>query len=272
MSKFYAADLARIHNERFADFCRDAGAQILELMRRAGHTEGRVVDLGCGGGQWAKRLTNAGYDVTGIDVSPDMIRIARRTAPQASFVVGSALDATVPPARVITALGEVINYLPKPSDPRRLFRCVHASLEKNGLFIFDASPPGRGKPPYDLPIAMTEPDFAMIVRFVESEHRRTLTREITAFVRRKDGYVRDHETHRIHLYPPPAKSRGGYATRVSQFGFGKATGAIASRRRSTPSSPGVNDRVCGAGVAAGGRRSRSDYPPRAGWHRGRGDR
>jgi SAM-dependent methyltransferase len=54
----------------------------------------RVADLGCGTGTLALLLTEEGYDVTGVDVSPEMVRRARAKAPGVEFVEA---DAAAPP-------------------------------------------------------------------------------------------------------------------------------------------------------------------------------
>jgi SAM-dependent methyltransferase len=54
----------------------------------------RVADLGCGTGTLALLLTEEGYDVTGLDVSPEMVRRARAKVPGVVFVEA---DASAPP-------------------------------------------------------------------------------------------------------------------------------------------------------------------------------
>ena len=50
-------------------------------------TEHRVLDLGCGPGRWTKYLLDAGVpSVVGLDISANMLQIAKKTAPQASYV------------------------------------------------------------------------------------------------------------------------------------------------------------------------------------------
>ena len=88
----YGEDLAYIHDVGFGGFARDAAPALLALLRAAGVTSGTVLDLGCGSGIWARELLDAGDQVTGIDLSPAMIEIARRRAPEAAFTVGSFLD------------------------------------------------------------------------------------------------------------------------------------------------------------------------------------
>jgi SAM-dependent methyltransferase len=50
--------------------------------------DGLVCDLGCGPGQVARYLAERGIDVFGIDVSPGMIAIARRSNPTIRFEEG----------------------------------------------------------------------------------------------------------------------------------------------------------------------------------------
>ncbi|HWI53334.1 MAG TPA: class I SAM-dependent methyltransferase [Symbiobacteriaceae bacterium] len=67
----------------------------LELLRRfAERVPSRVLDVGCGTGFLAFRYAELGHEVTGIDLAPEMIELARRKAEQqgveAAFKVGDA--------------------------------------------------------------------------------------------------------------------------------------------------------------------------------------
>lgn len=52
----------------------------------------KVLDVGCGGGQDAKFLTTNGCDVKGIDISGEMIKIAKKMAPGIDFDVGDVMN------------------------------------------------------------------------------------------------------------------------------------------------------------------------------------
>ena len=60
---------------------------MLTLLRRHGVPNGLVVDLGCGSGRFAAALGEAGYQVLGVDLSPAMIRLAKKRAPGARFTL-----------------------------------------------------------------------------------------------------------------------------------------------------------------------------------------
>jgi SAM-dependent methyltransferase len=61
-----------------------------ELVHGAGG--GPVADVGCGPGYVAGYLHDAGADVFGIDLSPEMVAIARRDYPHLRFDVGTMTD------------------------------------------------------------------------------------------------------------------------------------------------------------------------------------
>ncbi|MBI3844280.1 MAG: class I SAM-dependent methyltransferase [Planctomycetes bacterium] len=139
----YGEDLAYVHDVGFGAFAKTAAPGLLRLLRRHGIASGRVVDLGCGPGSWARTLGRAGYEVLGVDISKAMIARARRHAPMAKFVCASLHDVELPPCDAVTSLGECVNYLFDRKASRaslhRLFRRVHAALRPGGLFVFDVS-------------------------------------------------------------------------------------------------------------------------------------
>ena len=68
-------------------------AMIDDFCARLRATPGRkVVDAGCGAGRLSAHLSGAGLDVTGVDLSPEMVRVARRRHPRLSFEVGELAD------------------------------------------------------------------------------------------------------------------------------------------------------------------------------------
>jgi SAM-dependent methyltransferase len=68
-------------------YLRASLALFAELLHGAGG--GPVADVGCGPGYVTGYLHDAGVDVFGIDLSPEMIAIARRDYPDLRFQVGT---------------------------------------------------------------------------------------------------------------------------------------------------------------------------------------
>ena len=71
-------------------YLRASLALFTELVHEAGG--GSVADVGCGPGYVTGHLHDAGVDVFGIDLSPEMIAIARRDYPDLRFEVGTMTD------------------------------------------------------------------------------------------------------------------------------------------------------------------------------------
>ncbi|WP_091070473.1 class I SAM-dependent DNA methyltransferase [Micromonospora humi] len=57
-----------------------------------------VLEVGCGTGRVAAHLHRLGLDVSGVDLSPGMVAVARRVHPQLRFDVGSMTELTAPDA------------------------------------------------------------------------------------------------------------------------------------------------------------------------------
>lgn len=212
----YKADLAYIHDVGFGDFAKNSAPGLLEILRQNGIKTGLVVDLGCGSGLWARELSDSGYGVLGVDISPAMIAIARKRVPEGEFETGSLLKVTLPKCAAVTSLGECVNYLfdksNRMSGVRRLFRRVYGALRPGGLFVFDIAEPGRGKGPRQK--HRQGPDWAVLVEIEEDARTTRLTRRITTFRKGGELYRRDEEIHQLQLY-----KRGEVAKELRSVGF-----------------------------------------------------
>jgi SAM-dependent methyltransferase len=198
----YHADLAHVHDDGFGAPARGAAETLLGALARAGVSSGRVVDLACGSGILSQRLCDAGFDVLGIDLSPDMLALARRRAPKAEFVEGSLLSAELPPCVAVAIVGEGVNYLFDESHSKRvvakLFERIRAALLPDGVLLFDAAGPDR-EPARNF----REGDgWAVLFESKMDARRKILTRTITTFRRVGELYRRDEEVHRLRLLTP----------------------------------------------------------------------
>jgi SAM-dependent methyltransferase len=221
ISTAYAKDLAYIHHVGFGDFARDAAPGLLRLLHAARLDGGQVVDLGCGSGIWAAALLRAGYAVTGLDLSSAMLALARQVAPGARFVRASAYNFDFPACDAVTAIGEVLSYLPPGAKPApslpRLFRRIAGALRPGGLFVFDliVTDPGR---PMAYRTWRSGGDWGILADVTEQPARRRLVREITTFRRVGARYRQAHETHFVRVCSRAAIERmlrqAGFSVRV----------------------------------------------------------
>lgn len=101
-----------------------------------------IVDLGCGTGEITLRLATLGYQITGVDISEDMLAIADEKARKAKVIIPfiqqdirkltgfSNVD-------VFISYCDVLNYLTTEEELMNVFQHVYNALRTGGLFIFD---------------------------------------------------------------------------------------------------------------------------------------
>lgn len=198
---FYGAALARVHEEIASDLVRAAAPELSRLLRAGpARRGGRVLDVGCGAGQLSERLAADGLPTWGLDLSPAMVARARRRVPGARFSVGSILDAALPAAAAAVAVGEVLNYLPDATALRRALRRMRDALEPGGELVFDLRVATETLGVSRRTVTARRPDFTLVAEITDDGRRRTITRDITIFLRRGDHYRRIDETHvqRVH--------------------------------------------------------------------------
>ncbi len=116
------------------------------IFKEFGKKPEMVLDLACGSGEITTRLACRGYDMIGVDISPDMLYLAREKAMEegldilyleqdmTSFELYGTVDATV------SSL-DSINYLLSEEDVSKTFHWVNNYMMDGGLIIFDINSP-----------------------------------------------------------------------------------------------------------------------------------
>jgi SAM-dependent methyltransferase len=132
---YYDQLMADAPYEKWMTFFEQALARYEQVPRH-------LVDLGCGTGTLTLRLFEAGYKVTGIDLSEEMLACAQSKAPQHSprlrFLCQDMRELHLPePADLVLSFCDSLNYLTEEEDLRNTFRRVRQSLKPGGLFLFD---------------------------------------------------------------------------------------------------------------------------------------
>ncbi|WP_299485545.1 class I SAM-dependent methyltransferase [Acaryochloris sp. IP29b_bin.137] len=108
--------------------------------------QGRILDLCCGTGQLIQPLVNAGYQVTGLDGSEEMLTYARQNAPQATYLLEDARQFESETAfDGAFSTSASLNHLMSLTDLRQVFERVYATLKSGSLFVFDLNHPGQLK-------------------------------------------------------------------------------------------------------------------------------
>jgi SAM-dependent methyltransferase len=117
-------------------------------------SDDRLLDAGCGGGAFLRHvLATVGCEVTGVDHSRDMVRLARRKTPAAR--IEEADVASLPFADgEFTAVSSIAAFFHFP-DPVPALRELRRVLdpERGRVAILTASPESKGTPAAPYPIA-----------------------------------------------------------------------------------------------------------------------
>jgi SAM-dependent methyltransferase len=203
VESLYGPDLAYIHAAAFGGLAHGAAPEILRLLKSAAIPIHSVVDAGCGAGVLTAILIEAGFNLTGIDVSSQLLEIAHAAVTRARFINASIYETEIPPCEAILAIGEPLTY---HADATRLvedfFRRASAALPIGGMLIFDVIE--TGEPPLDGRSWSSGEDWAVLVQTTEDRAARTLLRSIETF-RCIDNpidnlYRRGREIHRVHVF------------------------------------------------------------------------
>ncbi|MGW6280529.1 class I SAM-dependent methyltransferase [Kribbella sp. NPDC055071] len=115
-----------------ADWEDEAFDLLVKLVAGSGR---RVLDVGCGPGRTTGMLAERGLRVTGIDLSPGMIEVARRDRPELDFRVGSmtALDLADGSASGVVSWWSII-HLPRDVVPQA-FAEFYRVLAPGGVLL-----------------------------------------------------------------------------------------------------------------------------------------
>jgi len=100
-------------------------------------SQGKILDLGCGPGLYAKRLSDIGYSVTGMDFSRSSIEYAKSHNAKTEYIYKNylELDYTDTFDAVILIYGDYAALT--PDERRTLIPKVYQALKSGGLFILD---------------------------------------------------------------------------------------------------------------------------------------
>ncbi len=166
-----------------------------------------ILDLGCGTGTLAILMKEAGFDITGLDLSAEMLTIATEKAMEKELFIPfinqsmSELE-LIGSYDVIYSFGDAINYVTEDEDLLATFKGVHKYLADDGLFIFDINSIDKFRGYGNNSFTESEEDFFYIWENEFDEEERLNYYYVELFVRLDDEdlYERSFETHTERAY------------------------------------------------------------------------
>ena len=129
-------------NVPYEEWC----SYICEILKEHGIGDGLVLDLGCGTGKMTRLLAKQGYDMIGVDMSEDMLGIAREHEESEGILYllqdmrEFELYGTV---KAVVSVCDCMNYILEPEELLAVFKLVNNYLDPGGIFVFDMNTPWK---------------------------------------------------------------------------------------------------------------------------------
>jgi SAM-dependent methyltransferase len=182
--------------------------QLRIMMERVGIAGKTLLDVACGEGTFAVAAAKKGFAVTGVDLSQNMLELAREKAARD----GVAVEFKLADMRTMALNGsfdlatcwyDSLNYLLELDELQRTFVAVATALRENGCFLFDMNTVYGLTVNWQRQRCYVQQDKAEIFEV----HRTSFdfetmiaTLRITGFLRQKGRWVRVDEVHRERGY------------------------------------------------------------------------
>ena len=203
----YASAYDAIYAEK--DYDAECDVVVSMFEHHAGGDVRAVLDLGCGTGGHALRLARRGYDVVGVDLSPEMLARAEAKAAAdqrsvrwiegdvASIDAGAGFDAAL-------MMFAVLGYQHTNAGVMETLRNVRRHLRSGGVFIFDAwHGPGVIADPPRTSACVVDVDGVELTRLARG--RMDTRRHICTVdydLQRYGDRTSDRETHVVRFFFP----------------------------------------------------------------------
>lgn len=120
----YQGDLVTVSTEKYVD--------LLQRIKQTGNFT-HVLDYGCGGGRFVIEALNAGYEVTGTEYNPELIKSLSETFPKAKFYSVADFEQSTQTYDVIF-LSNVLEHL---TNPKATMNLLKSKLKPNGIFVLE---------------------------------------------------------------------------------------------------------------------------------------
>ncbi|AIQ63099.1 methyltransferase type 12 [Paenibacillus stellifer] len=208
---------AYVYDELMADMPYPRWLEFAETAwKRLGRPE-TVAELGCGTGSLTIPLTESGYHMTGIDLSEDMLAVARQKLEDqprgrrfmregsVQWIRQDMRDWELPEkVDAVISFCDCLNYLLEEEDITAVLQRTYDGLKPGGSFLFDVHHP-RTLIRYEeeQPFIYDDPSVSYIWTCEMDVPRREIEHHLSIFVQEEgDRYRRFEETHVQRAYDP----------------------------------------------------------------------
>ncbi|MDR4925508.1 MULTISPECIES: class I SAM-dependent methyltransferase [Peribacillus] len=169
----------------------------------------KVLDLACGTGEMTVELAQHGFEVTGVDLSDEMLLVANEKAVKLGlsiplFQQNMAELEGLGQFDCVTIFCDSLNYLRDEEDIIKTFSRVHEHLKDGGLFLFDVHSIYKMEEIFrDNTFAVNGEEVSYIWDCFPGEEPYSVEHDLSFFVRDDESglYDRFDELHYQRTYP-----------------------------------------------------------------------
>ncbi|MFJ8067802.1 class I SAM-dependent DNA methyltransferase [Peribacillus sp. NPDC096447] len=169
----------------------------------------KVLDLACGTGEMTVELAQHGFEVTGVDLSDEMLLVANEKAVKLGlsiplFQQNMAELEGLGQFDCVTIFCDSLNYLRDEEDIVKTFSRVHEHLKDGGLFLFDIHSIYKMEEIFrDNTFAVNGEEVSYIWDCFPGEEPYSVEHDLSFFVRDDESglYDRFDELHYQRTYP-----------------------------------------------------------------------
>jgi len=177
------------------------------IIEKFGGEKGILLDLACGTGSLSEEMARLGYDVVGVDSSPEMLTVALDKKIESGLPIQylcqdmTELDLFGTVDAAVCAL-DSINHLPDINSVRKTFEKVSLFSNPGAIFVFDANTPYKHREVLANNVFVYDLDEVFCV-WQNSYDEKTCTVEINLDFFEKNGetYYRFEENFCEKAYP-----------------------------------------------------------------------
>ncbi len=174
------------------------------ILKLRGYSLQTGLDIGCGGGYFTRAFSRAGYQMTGLDISAEMLNFAQERAfeegARGEYLLGDIVKFHSPKKfDFATAINDCFNYIPKNKLETAL-KNVKSALKKGGIFLFDISSEKKFREKIANTVSVDDREDVTYLCF-HKEEEDGVTMEVTLFEKTEgETYRRLDEVHRQYRY------------------------------------------------------------------------
>ncbi|GAE33339.1 class I SAM-dependent DNA methyltransferase [Halalkalibacter akibai] len=199
-ANLYDSLMADAPYEKWVDFIAQQVKQDLSGLS--------ILDVGCGTGDLLLRLNKKGARVTGVDISEDMLAIAKEKCEHAGFSPPLFQQSmteleTIGEFDVITIFCDSLNYLETEKDVGDTFKSIYNLLKQGGLLLFDVHSVSKITGFINQTFAEDVGNMAYIWTSFPGEYPNSVEHEVTFFIENEQNglFERNFELHKQRTFP-----------------------------------------------------------------------